>query len=159
MDPLVLAAMHAELVKLSTQGYGAPPPHDYEEMDHAKWIQTAKDVPVILAGGALGYGLSLTAAQYLAPKMVKSPEALAKVKSALPWVGAGASGLGAYLALQQQHQLHKRREAASAAAQPPPPAEPPKEAAPKQSSAIVPNVGARRTDPWREDRRYPKFLG
>lgn len=158
MDPLVLAAMHAELVKLSTQGYGAPPPpHDYEEMDHAKWVQTAKDVPVIIAGGALGYGLSKTTAEYLAPKMVKSPEALAKVKSILPWVGAGASGLGAYLALQQHHHLTKRREAASAAARPAP-VEPPKEAAPKQAGAIVPNVGAGRLDPWRAVRR-PDFKG
>jgi hypothetical protein len=112
---------------------------------------------VILGGGALGFGVTKTTAEYLLPHMVKSPEALAKFKLGLPWAGAGASALGAYLALQQHHHLKARREAAAAAAAPPP-EEPPKQAAPKQAGAIVPNVGAQRGDPWRAVRR-PDFKG
>jgi len=163
--------MRQELTKLSTEGYGQPPPpHSYEEMTKAKWIQTAKDVPVVLAGSALGYGLGRTAGEYLVPKMFQSAEAQSKLKGALPWVAAGASGLGSYIALVQHRMLKERREAAEAQALKEqggtstaeselPQQTPAGSPTPKMGGAKVPNVGPMRTDPWRPDRRYPNYTG
>lgn len=166
LDPNIISSMRNELTKLATAGVGQPPVHQYEEMNKKKWIQTAKDFPVVIAGGALGYGLGHTGAQYLVPKMFKSPEAQQKLMRGLPWAAAAASGLGSYLAMVQQRMLQERREQAAKepggtvqAENEQPPQTTVNGPVPKTGGAIVPNVGARRTDPWRQDRRYPEFKG
>lgn len=166
LDPEIISAMHRELKKLATAGVGQPPVHQYEEMNKKKWIQTAKDIPVAIAGGALGYGLGRTGAEYLVPKMFKSPEAQAALMKGLPWATAAAGGLGGYLMMAQQRMLQERREQAGKeqggtvqAENEQPPQTTVNGPVPKLSGAIVPNVGAKRTDPWRQDRRYPEFKG
>lgn len=171
MDSVTLAAMRDELqhlgprLKLATQGIGGAP-QEFEEMNAPRWKQTLKDVPIVVGGGALGYALGRTGAEYLLPKMVTSPEALEKVKRGLPLATAGLGGLGAYLALVQQRMLKQRRNAAAqeAGGTVTAEAEQPQQSpvnAPidKLSNARVPGVGPRRSDPWRSSAYDPYYTG
>lgn len=165
--------MREALTKLATQGYGQPPPpHEYEEMNRAKWIQTAKDIPVVLAGTALGYGLGRTGAEYLAPRIFTTPESQQRLIQAMPLVSAGASTLGSYLAMMQYRMLQQRREQAakleaakqeaggtSTAESELPQQTPVNAPAPKMAAAPEPAVGPRRTDPWRTDRLFKPYYG
>lgn len=115
LDSLVIRSMFRELTKLATQGVGAPPAvHDYEEMNKAKWLQTAKDLPVAIGGGMLGYGLGRAGAELLVPKMFPdNPAAQAALQKGLPWMMGGASMIGGHLGTQQMRLLRQRREQAS----------------------------------------------
>lgn len=118
MDPATLYAMRDELrhlapqIKLATQGYGGPP-QEFEEMNAPRWKQTFKDLPIVIGGAALGYGAGRTGAEYLLPKLVTSPEALADVKKGLPIATAALGGLGSYLAMVQHRMLRQRRDQAA----------------------------------------------
>lgn len=172
MDSISLHSMRAELEKLATEGHGAPPVHQYEELNKPRAMQALKDIPVALLGTGLGYGIGRTGAEYLLPQVFQSAGAQETLKKGLPLATAAAGGLGAYFLSQQQRLMQKRRDEADAAskkkelggtapiidaAQQTTPANAPVPS--KLGGAIVPAVGARRTDPWREDTRYPKFTG
>lgn len=107
-----LRSMRLELEKIATEGIGQPP-HQYEEMNKKKWIQTAKDVPVALAGSMIGYGLGKTIAQYVMPKVITTPEAYTKLIKAIPPVTSALGGLGSYLGMVQHNHMRARREEAS----------------------------------------------
>ena len=168
MDPLTLSAMRGELarLKLATQGVGGAP-QEFEEMNAPRWRQALKDVPVVIGGGALGYALGRTGAEYLLPKMVTSPEALANVKKGLPLATATLGGLGGYLALVQHRMLKQRRDEAAqrelggtVMAEAEQPQQTPVNAPiDKLSNARVPGVGPRRTDPWRTSPYDPFYTG
>lgn len=173
-----IGAMRRELEKLATQGHGAPP-QEYEELNKPRLMQALKDVPIALLGTGLGYAAGRTGAEYLMPHIFQSPASHEMLKRNIGIASAATGGLGSYFLAQQHHKMKKRRDeadaAATAAAAPKKPemggTEPivekrqemsPSDAPPlsKFSGAIVPAVAqARRIDPWREDRRYPKFLG
>jgi hypothetical protein len=172
VDPATLYAMRDELrhlapqIKLATQGYGGLP-QEFEEMNAPRWKQTLKDMPIVIGGGALGYAAGRTGAEYLLPKLVTSPEALANVKKGLPAATAALGGLGAYLALIQHRMLKQRREQAAqrelggtVTAEAEQPQQTPVNApVDKLSGAPVPNVGPRRTDPWRTSAWDPYYTG
>lgn len=162
-SPLTMRAMHAEVTKLATEGYG-PAPHRYEQMDKSKWKQTLKDLPIAVLGTAAGYGLGRTASEYLLPHIFKSPEAQETLKKALPAASAAAGGLGSYLLAIQRRMLRDRRENASREAGGTVTAEreqvtqtPVNSSPPKLGGAPTPVIQARRQDPWREDTRYKIF--
>jgi hypothetical protein len=149
LDAVKLAAMREELAKLATQGYG-PVPHEYEEMNKAKWKQTLKDVPVAVLGSAIGYGAGKTLAEYALPHLLSTPAGVAKAQKYLPATAAAAGGLSSYLLSVQRGMLKQRRLEADRKAK--------EEEAQQQKTAgaRVPSVAnATYKDPWRTDRRYP----
>lgn len=105
-------SMRLELEKIATEGVGSPP-HQYEEMNKKKWIQTAKDVPVALAGSMIGYGLGLTISEYVMPKLIKTPESYSKLIKAIPPTTSAMGGLASYLGMVQHNHMRSRREEAS----------------------------------------------
>lgn len=151
--------------KLATAGHG-PPPHQYEEMNKAKWKQTLKDVPVAVLGTAAGYGLGRTASEYLLPHVFSTPQAQENLKKILPAAAAAVGGLSSFMLATQRRMLRDRREQAARDAMPEQggtsyaeteqgqqtaPNSPP----PKVAGAPAPAVAqARLNDPWRTDRRY-----
>lgn len=172
LDAQHLLSMRRELEKLATQGHG-PQPQEYEELNKPRLMQALKDVPAAILGTALGYGVGRTGAEYLTPHIFNTPEAHELLKRNIGVATAVTGGLGSYLLSQQYRLMKQRRDQADAASKKPemggtepivgkvetkaPENEPPTS---KFSSNIVPAVAqARRNDPWREDHRYPKFLG
>jgi len=168
--PLSLRAMHAELMKLSTEGYGSSP-HTYEEMDKAKWKQVLKDLPLAVLGTAGGYALGRTGAEYLAPKIFNTPSSQEGLKRMLPAAVAATGGLGTYLLSVQRNKMKERRDTASlndkkvdreaggtmTAEREQEPQTPVNSPPPKLGGAPTPMIQARRQDPWREDSRYKIF--
>ncbi len=144
-------------LKVATEGHG-PPPHQYEEMNKAKWKQTLKDIPIAILGTGAGYGLGYTASEYLLPHIFKTEGAQAGFKKVLPAVSAAAGGLGSYMLAVQRRMLKERREeAARNAAQQPQQPQQPQE--PKTAGMPAPAIArAKKSDPWREDNRNPPFL-
>lgn len=163
---LSLRAMHAELTKLATEGYGSPP-HQYEEMNKAKWKQVLKDLPVAILGTAGGYAIGRTGAEYLAPHIFNTPSSQDTLKKMLPAAVAATGGLGTYLLSAQRHKLRERRNAAATvdreaggtmtAEREQEPQTPANSPPPKLGGAPTPMIQARRQDPWREDSRYKIF--
>ena len=161
--PIVMRAMHAELSKLASEGYG-PTPHRYEEMDKAKWKQSLKDLPVAILGTAGGYALGRTLSEYALPHVFSTPSSQETLKKVLPAASAAAGGIGSYLLALQRGILKDRREQASreaggtmTAEAEQPPQTPVNSPPPKLGGAPTPMVQARRQDPWREDTRYKIF--
>lgn len=172
LDAQHLLGMRRELEKLATQGHG-PPPQEYEELNKPRMMQALKDLPIAMLGTGLGYAAGRTGAEYLTPHIFNTPEAQEVLKRNIGVASAVTGGLGSYLLAQQYRLMKQRRDQADANSKKPemggtepivgkveqkgPENEPPIS---KFSSNIVPAVAqARRIDPWREDRRYPKFLG
>lgn len=160
-----IGAMRRELEKLATQGHG-PPTQEYEELTHPRLMQALKDFPVALLGTGLGYAAGRTGAEYLMPQIFQSQASQEALKRNIGIAGAAAGGLGSYFLAHQQRMMKQRRDeaqkkddASKAVPVASAPASTPQEQ-PKMGGAVVPAVAqARRIDPWREDRRYPKFLG
>lgn len=147
--------------KIATAGHG-PPPHEYEEMNKAKWKQTLKDVPIALLGTAAGYGLGRTASEYLMPHVFASPQAQDNLKKILPAASAAAGGLGSFMLSMQRRMLRDRREQAgreaggtSYAENEQVPQSTVNSVPPKTAGLPAPALAqARLNDPWRTDRRY-----
>lgn len=156
--------------KIATAGHGQPPPHQYEEMNKARLMQTLKDVPIVILGTAGGYAAGRTAAEYLLPHLIQSPQAQEQFRKALPTAAAIGGGLGSTLLAAQRHMLRERRDRAAREAQEreargpvntdaPQPQTPPNSPPPKTAGAPAPRIAqAKRTDPWREDSRNPPFM-
>lgn len=168
MDARCLSAMRLELEKLATQGHGVPPTHEYEELSKPRLMQAMKDLPVALLGTGLGYAAARTGAEYAVPHLFNTPAAHETLKKNLGLAGALTGGLGSYFLAQQAGLMKKRRDQAAktemGGTEPiidkPAQMDPANAPVQKTSSNVVPAVAqARRNDPWREDRRYPKFLG
>lgn len=166
-DSVLLGSMRRELTKLATEGHGRPT-QEYEELTKPRLMQALKDIPIALLGTAAGYGIGRTGAEYLMPKIFQTPESHEALKRGIGLATGTAGGLGSFFIAQQQRVLRDRRDAAQQReaggtepivdkARPMSPENAPVD---KLSSNIVPAVAqARRIDPWREDRRYPKFQG
>jgi hypothetical protein len=150
---LSMRAMHAELTKLGTEGHGSSP-HNYEEMDTAKWKQVLKDLPLAILGTAGGYAIGRTGAEYLAPHIFNTPASQEGLKKMLPAAVAATGGLGTYLLSMQRNKMKERRDAASREASG---TKNEQETPSKLSGAPTPMIQARRQDPWREDTRYKIF--
>jgi hypothetical protein len=94
----------------------AKAPSQYEKMDRAAWIQTAKDLPILLAATGLGYGIGRTATEYIGDRvahgMVQGAPKPGWVKH-LPLLMAGMSNAGAYALGRSRTGLQERRTAAS----------------------------------------------
>ena len=169
-DTIRLESMRRELTKLATEGYGRPA-QEYEELTKPRLIQALKDAPIALLGTAAGYGIGRTGAEYLMPKIFQTPAAHEALKRGIGVASATAGGLGSFFLAQQHRMMKDRRDAAQRASEPEAggtepiidkarPMQPENAPVDKLSGAIVPAVAqARRIDPWREDRRYPKFQG
>lgn len=167
MEARVLSAMRRELEKLATQGHGQAP-QEYEELSKPRLMQALKDIPIALLGTGLGYAAARTGAEYMVPQIFNTPQSQEALKKNLGLAGAVTGGLGSYFLAQQAGMMKKRRNDAEKAemggtvpiTSQPAQMEPQDSPVPKTSSNIVPAVAqARRIDPWREDRRYPKFQG
>lgn len=159
--PAGLIAAATAVDKVATAGHG-PPPHQYEEMNKAKWKQTLKDLPVALLGTGVGYGLGRTASEYLVPHMFSSPQSQSTLKKLLPAAAAAGGGLSSFMLSMQRRALRDRREQAAresggtmTAEAELTPTTVAGEVPPKTAGAPAPAVAqARLNDPWRTDRRY-----
>lgn len=81
-----------------------------ETMSPAKWKQTAKDVPLSILAGGLGYGIGRTLAEVIGDRVATGGRP-AWMK-AVPAVMAGVSMAGAYAASRSRDGLKRRREEA-----------------------------------------------
>lgn len=97
--------------KLATAGHG--PPQQYEEIDKARWMQTLKDVPIVVLGTGVGYGIGKTLSQYVLPHVFKTPEAQQTLKKYLPAATTAVGGLGSAMLAVQRHMLRERRDQAA----------------------------------------------
>ena len=114
MTPEALRAFRFYLEKTASVDASG---HHYEEMDDAKWKQTAKDLPLVIAGSALGYGVGKTLAEEIGRRAAKemaggNPPLWIRH---LPLAAQTASSIGAYAFGRSREGLRMRREAASAA--------------------------------------------
>lgn len=85
---------------------------NYEEMNKARWIQAAKDLPLVMLGTGLGWGVGKTVADAAAPHL----GAAGKMAPYLPGAIAMLSAGGSYMLGQQREAMKGRRDAAAAKA-------------------------------------------
>ena len=84
---------------------------EIERMTRAKWRQAAKDVPVAILAGGLGYGIGRTLTELIGKHVVASG-------GTPPWLKAMPAGLaiagaaGGYFSAKSRASMKERREAA-----------------------------------------------
>lgn len=106
----VLRAFRSELSKISgidTEG------RRYEEMDGAKWLQTAKDLPVVVLGSALGYGIGKTFADEAGRRLAQRGGVPPEWVKYVPIGTQIASSIGGYAYGRSRRLMAERREEAS----------------------------------------------
>lgn len=82
-----------------------------EKMDRESWKQTAKDMPAVILGTGLGYGVGKTVAEEVGRRVNRGGVQPAWVKHA-PLASAMASSLASYSLGRTRAGLKKRRDAA-----------------------------------------------
>jgi hypothetical protein len=85
---------------------------EYDAMNREKWIQTAKDVPIVILGTGLGYGLGKTVAEEVGKRLALSGQKPEWLKYAPPAMAA-ISSLSSYALGRSRAEMQKRREQAS----------------------------------------------
>lgn len=107
--------------KTTAEEYVAPEPRPLrrkeaaEKMDRESWKQTAKDMPVVVAGTGLGYGLGRTLAEEVGKRTAKKVVEGAKPPGWLkhvPLATSLASSVSSYAFGRSREALRKRREEA-----------------------------------------------
>lgn len=124
----------------------------YEKMDAAKWKQTAKDLPVVIAAQGVGWGIGKTLADKYEQRALRSGGPAPKWVRHAPAIAGALNSVGAYALGRSRAELKERREAASAAA---------KKAkvagvSPAPQSRGLPKK--KPSDPWRYDPRPAAML-
>jgi hypothetical protein len=84
---------------------------EYPVMSSAKWKQTAKDLPIAVLGGGLGYGIGKTLAEIIGERIARTGERPGWLK-ALPAGIAVGGAVGAYASSRAREALANRREKA-----------------------------------------------
>ena len=105
MDDLVLRAFGEALLEKQAQA------EPVETMSASKWKQTAKDVPLAILAGGVGYGIGRTLAEVIGENAAASGQRPGWLK-AVPLATSALGALSAYSASQARDGLRKRREAA-----------------------------------------------
>lgn len=108
LTPHHIRSMRDEMQKLSTRSTQG----EHEEMTRARFKQTMKDLPIVIGGSALGYGLGRTLGDLGAKKLVKNEAGREQVRKWAPMVGSVLSSAGAYTLGQQRAIMAERRDAA-----------------------------------------------
>ena len=103
--------MRDELEKLATRSADG---RDHEEMSRRRFRQTLKDLPVVIGGSALGYGVGKTIGDSVAKRFVKTEAGRARVRGMAPMAASLLTSAGAYALGQQRAIMRERRDAADA---------------------------------------------
>lgn len=121
MNPGVYAAFLSEIVKVSEFPIPDPPGEKgqpVEGMSKAKWKQTAIDLPLVIVGSGLGWGLGQTASELFSEHAARHAWATGQKPAwirHLPVATGMASSLGSYALGRAHSKMKERREAADAA--------------------------------------------
>lgn len=86
-----------------------------EKMDRESWKQTAKDIPIVIAGTGLGYGVGRTAAEEIGKRTAKHVMSTGKKPGWLkhvPLATSIASSIGSYSFGRSREAMRRRREEA-----------------------------------------------
>lgn len=95
---------------MGPQSFAKNYPTAYEAMDPPAWKQTLKDVPVSLAGMALGYGIGRTIADHVAGGLAQG--ARPSWLKYMPQIAAGVSSAAAFGQSRVRGILKARRDEA-----------------------------------------------
>lgn len=71
MNPQALHSFH-EALKQATYGIADGQLQNFEEMTGPRWKQTMRDVPGVIAAGALGWGLGATALELVGDRLART---------------------------------------------------------------------------------------
>ena len=100
-------AMQEKLATRTTRG------RDVEEMNKARWKQTAKDLPVVALGSGLGYASGRLLGEAASKHLLKgSPQTQKMLSYAIPLTTSMLSATGAYAMGHQRALMKQRRDEA-----------------------------------------------
>jgi len=125
---------------------------EHEGMTRAKWVQTAKDLPLVIAATGVGHGVGKTVGDAIIKNQLKHDRPPPKWMKHAPLASSVLSSVGSY-ALGRSRAIQKeRREEAEARAR-------------SKLSGVEPAPQSRRiprkewSDPWRYDPRPAGIFG